>query len=169
MKHINEYEIYDERQKKAIELVKTNMDNWLCLYGKSGTGKDAISDLIALQKRRQGKKIFKTSAFMLLQNFKCYFLESVTMIEEIVANDLVIINEIEKIWKGSAGNEKELIFEIINRLYDGGKQLIIISNLTWVELQKEGIITNAVADRFAEKGIGIEFNWESYRQRGGKK
>lgn len=169
MEHINEYKIYDDRQNIMIEQVKSNLDNWLCLYGKSGTGKNAISDLIATQKRNEKKSVINISAFKLLLRFKSDYLNSYNYLEEIGHSDLVIINEIEKFWKGTAEQEKNILFEIINDLYENGGQLIIISNLTWKELQEEGIVTPAIADRFAEKGTKIEFNWDSYRQRKEKK
>ena len=164
-KTLDNYKIYDDKQKLAIDRVKANVDKWLFFTGSSGTGKDYIADCILRYKKARKRKVFKINAIRLLLEFQTDFLNAVNFLDFLKEQNLIIINEIEKYWSTASGKEKEILFEIIDNIYTSDRQLIIISNLTWNELRDNGILTSAISDRFAEKGEMIEFNWESYRRK----
>ena len=164
-KTLDNYKIYDDKQKLAIDRVKSNIDKWLFFTGTSGTGKDYIADCILRYRQAQHRNVFKVNAIRLLLQFQNKFLESIDFLDWLKTQDLIIINEIEKYWSTASGKEKEILFEIIDNIYTSDRQLIIISNLTWNELRDNGILTSAISDRFAEKGEMVEFNWESYRRK----
>ena len=165
MKTFEDFEITNDKQKVAVQKIKDNINKWLFFSGACGTGKDLLSDIILSIKTQEKKVCYKINAFRLLLKFKCEFLQSLEHLEKIMLSDVFVINEIEKFWKTSSENEKQILFEIIDECYQHDVQLIIISNLTWGELKDEGIVTPAISDRFAEKGEVINFDWDSYRRK----
>jgi len=73
-KTLDNYKIYDDKQKLAIDRVKANVDKWLFFTGSSGTGKDYIADCILRYKKARKRKVFKINAIRLLLEFQTDFL-----------------------------------------------------------------------------------------------
>jgi len=167
MKNISEFEIYDPKQEIAIKTIKDNVGKWFVFCGSPGTGKTEIAKLVAKDMMSKGaKKAMYVRAFNLFLEIKTNFLNALEIISEYGSQDVLIIDEIEKFWKSKDGeNERNVLFEIIQRLYEEDKCLILISNYKWAELQREGIMTDYIVDRFFEKGKYVLFDWESYRKR----
>jgi DNA replication protein DnaC len=165
-----------ELYKLCKEVIYPNKDKWLFLYGKTGSGKTHIAVSLykdALKRERNTRPEqydFKLEAaivsnFELLRGVLSDFTGENNLLDYYKSLDCLIIEECEKFWQTSKGNEINILFEIINHYYTYNKQLIFVSNISWNEyLKKLGAeYAEMLTSRFKEMGLSIYFDMPDYR------
>lgn len=166
-----------ELYKLCKEVIYPNKDKWLFLYGKTGSGKTHVAvslykDALKRERntRRPGQSDFKWEAaivsnFELLRGVLSDFTGENNLLDYYKSLDCLIIEECEKFWQTSKGNEINILFEIINHSYTYNKQLIFVSNISWNEyLKKLGAeYAEMLTSRFKEMGLSIYFDMPDYR------
>lgn len=157
-----------EQKQKIDSIIKASKENkWIFLEGNPGTGKDHIASAIAHNKMKDGYSVRYINTFRLLLNIQSNFLYAEEIIDEFSSVELLVLNEIEKTFDTAKGNEKNVLFEIIDTRYNYKKQTIFITNSTWENIHRKFALengTNPITDRISEMGIAVRFGWASYRQ-----
>lgn len=74
---------------------------------------------------------------------------------------VLVIDEIQE--RGESPFEDRKLTQIIDARYQHEKPTILIANYTREQFAKA--LSPAVLDRIRENGIGLHFDWESYRKR----
>lgn len=82
------------------------------------------------------------------------------VVEALEAHGLLVIDELQE--RGATAFEDRLLTHLIDKRYGAMLPTILISNQTKAQLFES--ISPSIADRIAETGIRIEFNWKSYRR-----
>ena len=86
-------------------------------------------------------------------------------LEEFIKPDILVLDEIGM--QLGTDSEHLLLFSLLNGRYEELKPTIVISNLTLEEVKK--YLNDRIYDRLRENGGGVlAFDWESWRQKGGK-
>ena len=142
----------------------------LILCGKIGTGKThlacAVLRELALTLGVCGKY---STAYKAVQEIRSsYKSDRVTelqALEEFIKPDILVLDEIGM--QLGTDSEHLLLFSLLNGRYEELKPTIVISNLTLEEVKK--YLNDRIYDRLRENGGGVlAFDWESWRQKGGK-
>lgn len=164
------YIIKDAAHEMKIDAIKKAAAErkWIFMQGNPGTGKDHIATCIAKDVLNIGGSVRYVNTFRLLIEIQSNFLDADDIITEYSNVDLLVLNEIEKTFDTSKGNEKNVLFEIIDCRYNNLKkgQTIFITNSTWEDIHKKFALhngTNPITDRISENGEVFIFDWESYR------
>jgi DNA replication protein DnaC len=82
------------------------------------------------------------------------------VVEALEAYGLLVIDELQE--RGATAFEDRLLTHLIDKRYGAMLPTILISNQTKDQLFES--ISPSIADRIAETGIRIEFNWKSFRR-----
>lgn len=167
------YQAITDNQKLVL---KTSMDYYkdltkgtssaLFLCGNCGTGKNhlAISILLNLIRRNIKTGIYTKVGKMIRDIRSAYSRNDgpteQQIIDKYIHTPVLILNEIG-VQYGTEG-EKVLLFEVIDGRYEEMKPTILISNLSFSDMEK--YLGERVLDRLKSKGgaLGV-FDWESYR------
>lgn len=137
------------------------------LLGNHGTGKNLLCALVCKTLAASGYSALHTTVQRLVRRVRqCWRAGSQEtesdVLQEFVKPDLLVIDEVG-VQQGST-SEINIITEIINDRYEEVKPTILISNLTFEQL--ETTLGPRIIDRFYEGGsFMLEFNWESYRRK----
>lgn len=81
-------------------------------------------------------------------------------IERFVRYEVLILDEIDV--KGSGANSNVLLTEVINRRYNDGRPVVIITNQAFDTLAE--FVGDRVLDRLYENSFVAEFAWPSFRR-----
>jgi hypothetical protein len=150
-------------------------------HGTRGTGKSRMAAEIAKNVRfpadqTRGKKltgapkeIRRTSVYRTAMKFfteiratyrKDSARSEAEVIEALTEPGLLVIDELQE--RGETAFEDRLLTHLIDARYGAMLPTILICNLTKEQLFES--INPSIADRIAENGKRIEFNWSSYRR-----
>lgn len=170
---VDNYEIKNEKQRKAIKDILWFIDNYristgIILIGKTGTGKThlacAILKTIIEKDNISGKFIDFAKLMRIIKeswNKDSEKSETEILYKYCHQLDILVIDEIG-IQFGS-NTEKLYLTEIINDRYNSLKPTILIANMTIPELTN--LMGERIIDRFKENGRVLVFDWDSYRGR----
>lgn len=137
------------------------------LIGNHGTGKNLLCALVCKTLAANSYSALHTTVQRLVRRVRQAWRTGSQETESDVINsfvkpDLLVIDEVG-VQQGST-NEINIITEIINDRYEEVRPTILISNLTFEQL--EATLGPRIIDRFYEGGsFLLEFNWESYRRK----
>ena len=161
--------------KAAIPTVEAG--GILVLYGGHGTGKTRMSYEIAKKAnipnstyKRGGievelPRIYPTAVhlFMSLRDTSRSGADTSekAIIKELSDASLLVIDEIQE--RGETPFEDRKLTQIIDARYMDARPTILISNHSRQDFAKT--LSPAVIDRIRENGLGLHFDWESYRAR----
>lgn len=143
--------------------------NNIIFLGKPGTGKTLLALILCQSLIKVGEQTaYEPSLSFLrgLQEKRFSAPASCSSVLEHYKNVHFLI--IDEVTEGSGKNgsltgwENELLFKIIDSRYQQKRCTLIISNRTRPELMSS--LGAPMLDRFADKGIALAFNWESYRK-----
>ena len=160
-------------QKAARAMVKSYRDfilkerTWavLVLSGTVGTGKTlmACEFAQALIENCGWQVRYCTAAGMISEIQASYSMDDKTEageVERFVRYEVLILDEIDV--KGAGQNANKLLTEVINRRYNAGRPVVIITNQAFGTLVD--FVGDRVLDRMHENSFFAEFNWPSARR-----
>lgn len=164
---MNTYKITNDDQKQAasaaarfIKSIKCGEFKTLVMIGNAGTGKTHLACSII---REVGGK-FRNACDIVeeLRRAKSFTADK-TEAEIVSYYGRVPVLVVDEIGRGiNAGDEKYMIYQILNARYNTRKPTVLISNHKKAEfLQYIGV---AAADRLVESAEVLELNGESYRK-----
>lgn len=168
------YEFTMPEQERALRTARNYADTFedklsrgtcLIFSGKAGTGKTHLACAVANAILKRGHSALFTTVSDAMRAIKrTYGPESTVSeadaIRTFVDPTLLILDEVG----GSKGSEHEmqLLFDIVNKRYEHGKPIIILTNLDAVTLREH--LGDRVTDRLREGGGKlITFTWASHR------
>jgi len=153
-------------QKKMLEKIHLYLDNfelgkWLVMFGRQGTGKGMIKNLMLKDLGSKGISFINTDAKTIYNEWlkanSNLATESVLdMTKRLTSTDVLVIDELGR--HKITESMKDFLFDITNMIYKNNKSLILITNLT-----VDKISTYIDKDRLGENTQWIPFYWESYR------
>lgn len=143
---------------------KTN--EWFILCGEPGTGKTftAVAILNHLKNNCPASKpvVDYNTALELLIEIKSDYQNSAEIIKYYSTLDFLVIDEIEKLWRGQTPeNDINILFTMLNRRYYAEKPTILIANGSAEKIQK--LFLESMLDRFSECATVYEFKGKSLR------
>lgn len=151
---------------RSFRNVVTTSPGWavLALIGGTGTGKTLLASELAesLVTRAQMSVRYCTGKEMIAEIQASYGAEGKSEQAELLrltCYDLLVIDEIDAV--PSKENAQALLGEVINRRYNAGKPVVIISNQQADQLPD--FIGKRVASRLAENALVAQFDWEDHR------
>jgi len=160
------YEIYDEKQNKAIELckgwIKDNKYN-LIFLGRGGTGKSNLlcASIRNLAYARKGVKYITEEQFCseIKASYSDNNLTELSIMKKYVDYDYLVIDELGR----SVGTQKDLnlISTLIIKRYENLKHTAIASNLTQDKLKER--LDEHVYRKLTESCDILFAVWESYK------
>lgn len=141
----------------------------LILTGTVGTGKSLLASIIANTLLDDNFEVLYTSAYNILLDIRdaMHFSasKSVKQVIEHYANvPLLIIDEVGM--QFDTDSARRDFFEIINRRYENLLPIVLISNLSEVEI--EHFITDRAISRLKERGVHCILDGEDYRKKDNK-
>lgn len=151
-------------------LPSKNMSN-LIMYGKTGTGKTLLANLIASDFVRNGKSVKLIRASDIHSQVRATWAKNATttehdLISSWISQDLLVIDELGEADSSTNAETHQANRERISRIIDGrytrGLPTIITSNFERDELVER--LGDRAWDRLAQKAVMIACNWGSYRQ-----
>lgn len=160
---------------KAME--KLQAGGIVVMYGEHGTGKTRMAYELALAGKfprstykqagieKDLPRIYTTAVNLFMDLRETFRDKSETSEKSIIKSmsdaALLVIDEVQE--RGETAFEDRKLTQIIDLRYSHAKPTILISNYS-----KERFIESlspAIVDRIRETGIGLHFNWNSYRKR----
>ena len=142
---------------------------WACLLmtGEPGTGKTLLAcELAASVIDKAGRSVKYTTCLGMLSEIKAsYSSETKTEAGEIqrfAEFGVLIIDEIDQM--RATDSDRMLLGEVVNKRYNSGKPVVIISNEAIKKLGE--CLGGRVIDRMSENQFCAVFDWESERGKG---
>ena len=166
---------HEASQKRAVKFCGAFAERWtnvrdhgnvLILTGPTGTGKTHLACAIANQVIvKHGASVVFGSVSDFTRGVKASFQKDSGRSEQasihgLMKPDLLIMDEVGQ---RATEYDQQLVFDVINRRYADMKPMVLMSNLTEVEL--EAHLGDRIADRLREVGTYISMAWPSYRAR----
>lgn len=151
-------------------LLSQNASN-LIMYGKTGTGKTLLANLIASDFVRHGKCVKVIRASDIHSQVRATWTKNATATEHDLMDmwinqDLLVIDELGEADSSTNAETHQANRERISRIIDGryakGLPTIITSNFEKEELIER--LGDRAWDRLGQKAVMMAFNWGSYRQ-----
>ena len=187
--NLDSYEIYDSKQEKVLERIKSeilanltehiNKGTWFLFWGACGTGKTYLAHVILKQAEKVKAKYIDYYALkpqVVCRPAKCRYITapelialSKTSIDNELANtelkdlkncDFLILDELGNGY--NTDHERIFLHTFLGFRYDNRLSTLLISNLGKRELQ--AYLTAPLWDRIKE-AKWFAFTWESYRGR----
>lgn len=171
------FKISNEKQKIICDLVEMFVDTFsersqdgssLIFSGNSGTGKTMLAMIIYQSLIQVNYSVCYESAYPFLEKLKInewrLNFNYKNILEIYKKSSLLILdNLIEGIgFEDLSNREHQLLFSVIDERYNNKLSTILITNHNNENLTK--IIGEACMGRILEKGITLNFGWDSYRQ-----
>lgn len=171
-------DVTNPKQQRALDFARgyaADFDNAvrsgqsMILFGTTGTGKTHLSIAIANDIIQRGYTALFTSVMeAVLTVRETYRRESDKterkIIESFVRPDLLIVDEVGMQY--NTDSERVILFEILNARYQRERPVILIGNENLDGIR--ATIGKRIFDRFrSNKGIAVQFDWNSYRTRVG--
>lgn len=168
------YEAKGEGQERALRLSRAYADQWtlmrergtcLIFSGSPGTGKTHLACAIANAVIKQGSSALFTTVSDALRTIKrAYGKDALTSehdaINELVGPALLILDEVGMAY--DTDHSKTLIFDLMNKRYEGMKPTLLLTNLDAAALREH--LGDRITDRLREGGGKlISFAWDSHR------
>lgn len=164
------YKVDNPSQAFALKTCREYAENFkehyskgrcLVLQGNPGTGKNHLSSAIMIHVIENGYSALRIKASQFLDEYwSKEFKERDPWLKGMANIDLLVIDEIGRSSNGKSANDA--FFRLIDDRYEAMKPTIVISNLSFEGLK--GVLGEAATDRLREGGgIGLKFNWDSYR------
>jgi len=165
----------------ALECV--NKSGIVIMYGAHGTGKTRMAYEIArvcdpcdmteslngvgFNSAKKSRPCYYTTAMSFFTELKDSFrpdseTSSTKIMRTYTDAGLLVIDEVQE--RGETKFEDQKITAIIDARYMHDRPTILISNYSREQFASS--LSPAVLDRIRENGIGINFNWTSYRRNG---
>lgn len=150
-------------------LLSQNTSN-LIMYGKTGTGKTLLANLIASDFVRNGKSVKFIRASDIHSQVRATWAKTTTTEHDLISSwinqDLLVIDELGEADSSTNAETHQANRERISRIIDGryakGLPTIITSNFEKEELIER--LGDRAWDRLGQKAVMMAFNWGSYRQ-----
>jgi DNA replication protein DnaC len=172
-KTLQNYNVDNEGQRKALESCRRYVENWsqnraagtsLIMCGHPGTGKTHLAIGIARELMAAGHSALFARVIELARSVKETYQDKSKTERQVLAEftrpDLLILDEVG-VQHGS-DTERMILFEVINARYEQCKPTILITNLSLVGLRE--YLDARAEDRLREGGGRvIVFDWESQR------
>ncbi|MBE0470407.1 MAG: ATP-binding protein [Methyloprofundus sp.] len=171
---LDNYAVENENQARALKSSKRYAADWdairergtsLIMCGNPGTGKTHLAIGIARHVMDQGQSaVFVRVIDMIRAVKETYNRDNPKTERQVIAEfakpDLLILDEVGH--QHGSETEKMIMFDVINARYEQCKPMILITNLTLVELRQ--LLDERTEDRLREGGGKvIQFDWQSYR------
>lgn len=162
----------------AVARDYVNQGGIILLYGGHGTGKTRMAYELACDKEtnppgascnvrgvtKEFPAIYTTAVGMFMDIREtynhCADKSEKQVISELSESALLVIDEVQE--RGETDFEDRKLTQIIDARYMHGKPTILISNYSREDFAKT--LSKAVLDRIRENGVGLYFNWASYRK-----
>jgi len=160
------YQVYNEKQGKCAETIKSAGDKWLCLTGNTGTGKTHLAISLMREKIKANNWLLYTGIYSDIKKIidsilAADFARKAEIIRNLSEANFLIIDEIGR--SIETKYFQDFIFEVLNNRYNEYKQTVIISNLNKEELFGK-YFDEAVSRRISEMGEVINFDWQFYKE-----
>ena len=166
------YVINNELQKEAIDRIKKYTGYKGCnliLSGSLGTGKTHLAMSVIINNiwnlidsvgyELYAKYTTISEIIMIVRQAMSYGGDKESL-EKLYSVKWLIIDEIGR--QSGSDNEKNILFEILNKRYNNVLPTILISNKSGEEI--ENYLGSAIVDRMIEtKSVFVNMTWESYR------
>ena len=168
-----------EKAQKVLGVLREYAENFerhkklglsLILCGKTGTGKThlacAVLKYLAEHHGICGKYATAYRAVQEIRaSYKSHDLTELQAMDAFISPDMLVLDEIGVQY--GTDSEQLLLFTLLNGRYEAMRPSIIVSNLTAAEVAK--VLGDRVYDRLRENGGGVlAFDWQSWRQKGGR-
>jgi DNA replication protein DnaC len=151
----------------------------LVTYGTNGTGKSRMAYELAkvcnmprsefppvgMSSIRKSRPCYYTTAVMLFMELRESFTPKAEMSEMQIVKKyseaaFLVIDEIQE--RGETSFEDRKLTSIIDARYADGRPTMLISNYSREKFAQA--MSPAILDRIRENGLGLHFDWESYRK-----
>lgn len=150
--------IVTEDNKRAYDYFKNYAENFdtqekgIYLSGSWGTGKTHLAAAVANHLLMQGKSVLFLSAVIFKNMIYGSYRNGTTqdLMYDITQRRLLILDDFDKLKtkSGEWDNIKELLYDVLNRLYEAERKVIFTANCNRAEL--ENIYDGSIASRIAE-------------------
>ena len=156
--------VWGKSLKMLSELLSSEDGVTIGLVGGRGSGKTQLAvELMKERTRELHSAYFTTATEFFIAVKSTYDRESQaneeTVLRRFASYSLLVVDEVGK--RGGSEWENNLLFEMLNRRYNGLKDTILIDNRTKSEFI--ATIGPSLASRMSEGGGIIECNWPSFR------
>lgn len=146
----------------AVVQGKTGQSMWFC--GRPGTGKTTLACAILHEIIRRGGsgKYYKVPDIMTRMDDARTRASKETrkgIIDEVGGSEFLVLDEIARCQ--TQEGEKNMLFQVIDHIYDTFHSGIYITNLSREELSQ--YLGSAASDRFRGQGMSVEFNGREFR------
>ena len=174
LKSMRDYFVSSEEQENALKTAKGYAENFdlalqdgagLVFLGGVGTGKTHLACAIANHVRASERSVIYSTvrqAVGLIKNTWSHSsqVNEADVLARFITPDLLVLDEVG-IQFGSEA-ERIVLYDIIDGRYGRVRPTIVISNLSFEELQRT--LGLRIVDRMREHGQLVLFNWESHRR-----
>lgn len=129
------------------------VDHWLALIGRHGTGKTHLA--CACLRERGGRYTTARGLVQRILSASCRWDER----DRFANAGLLVIDEIPS---GAMRDvEYDVLYDVLDARYAERRPCVLVANATAAQFR--GVLRPALADRFAEVGIAVGCEWESWR------
>lgn len=125
---------------------------WFC--GANGTGKTMLASMAV---RECGGRFVRM--YELMSAFHANYRDAMEVIKPLARQKLVVVDEVGCVDE----NEINVLFPLINEIYENCGSMILIANASKIELGR--MLGKSIIDRFTENCTALEFTCDSYRKK----
>lgn len=125
---------------------------WFC--GANGTGKTMLASMAV---RECGGRFVRM--YELMSAFHANYRDAMEVIKPLARQKLVVVDEVGCVDE----NEINVLFPLINEIYENCGSMILIANTSKIELGR--MLGKSIIDRFTENCTALEFTCDSYRKK----
>lgn len=163
------YHVSTPEQRAAVDALAEdakfmNSDRWFIFSGNTGTGKKHLAAAWLAEKYKRGKRCQIINAkrlFVAIDDARNARASVGDVLDHFGRDiDVLAIDEIGRSTKSEA--EINNLFEILDTRYEYGKQTLLISNMTWREMEAQ-LFDAALTRRIKARAKFIAFTWGEYK------